>query len=48
LIHALAENEYGITGGSDQYLIDLSYNIIPEIFFDFGTIVVLVSENMIG
>jgi hypothetical protein len=29
LIHAQAENEFGITGGSDQYLIDISYNVIP-------------------
>ncbi len=48
LIYFQAENEFGITGGSDQYLIDLSYKVIPQIFLDFGTVVVLISENMTG
>jgi hypothetical protein len=48
LVYAQAENKFGITGGSDQYLIDVSYQIYPLINLDFGTIVVLISENMTG
>jgi hypothetical protein len=46
LIHIQAENEFGITGGSDQYLIDLSYKVFPQFTEKVGTMVVLVSENM--
>ena len=35
-----AENEFGKTGGSDQYLIDLSYKVIPRLTQNIGTIVV--------
>jgi hypothetical protein len=28
-IYIQAENQFGKTGGADQYLIDLSYKVIP-------------------
>jgi len=34
-----------MTGGSDQYLIDLSYKIIPQFEPDFNKMVVLLSEK---
>ena len=48
LIHIQAENEFGITGGSNQYLIDLSYKVFPQFTEKVGTMVVLISENMTG
>ena len=48
MIHIQAENEFGITGGSDQYLIDLSYKVFPQFTEKVGTIVVLISVNMEG
>ena len=41
LIFVQAENEFGITGGADQYLIDVNHKVIPQIKFDFSLIVVL-------
>ena len=37
-----------MAGGSDQYLIDLSYKVIPQFKSDIGTIVVFLPEKMIG
>jgi hypothetical protein len=48
LIYVQAENEFGINGGSDAYLIDLSYKIIPQFISDLGTIIVLINENTSG
>ena len=48
MIHVQAENELGTTGGSDQYLIDLSYKVFPRFIEKVRTIVVLISENMTG
>ena len=39
---------YGVSGGANQYLIEISYKVIPQLTSDIGTIVVLISENMIG
>ena len=36
---------FGITGGTDQYLIDISYKVIPEFKKYIGTMVVLIDEN---
>ena len=47
LIYVKAENIFGITGGSDHYLIDLSYKVIPQFIPDFSKIVVLLSETSI-
>ena len=48
MIHIQAENEFGIAGGSNQYLIDLSYKVYPQFTEKVGTMVVLISENMTG
>ena len=48
LIYVKAENIFGITGGSDHYLIDLSYKVIPQFIYDIETIIVLISEQIIG
>ncbi len=48
MIHIQAENEFGITGGSNEYLIDLSYKVYPQFTEKVGTMVVLISENMTG
>ena len=46
MIFIQAENEFGIAGGSNQYLIDLSYKVFPQFTEKVGTMVVLISENM--
>jgi hypothetical protein len=48
LIYIQAENEFGITGGSNKYLIDLSYKVFPQFTEFVGTMVVLISESMTG
>jgi len=48
LIYVQAENIFGIIGGSDQYLIDLSYKVIPQFEPDFSAMVVLISDEMKG
>ena len=48
MIYIQAFNQFGITGGSNSYLIDLSYKIIPHLSTDLGKIVVLISEKTVG
>ena len=44
LIYIQAENEFGIAGGADKFLIDISYKVIPQFKSDIGTIFVSLSE----
>ena len=39
---------FGITGGTDQYLIDLSYKVIPQFISDFSKMVVLLSDRIVS
>ena len=43
-----AFNDFGIAGGANQYLIDLSYEVIPRITSDIGPIIILISEKMMS
>ena len=48
MIYVQAENNFGITGGFEKYLIDLSYKVIPSFKSEIETIVVSRSKQMNG
>jgi len=48
LIYVEAKNEFGIAGGSDQYIIDISYKVLPQFISNLGAIIVLINENSFG
>ena len=46
LIYVQAENNFGITGGFEKYLIDLNYKVIPSFKSDIETFFVSISKQM--